>query len=167
MPSANRLENVDHIAAQNQVGRRLLQQVCVCDLHCLRTLSWHVYVFSFRLIELGKLQIKTELRDKREYMLNSAIRKVKNKSGVMETRVFTCSECSEEYCMNRNCLDYNYDLYSRVVPLLTQSNIANVEITTGKSGSKPDRVKRKIKASKPEKRKSKKRQNSPKKKENK
>lgn len=47
---------------------------------------------------MGKLQIKTELRDKREYMLNAAVRKVKNKSGVIEMRPFTCPECSEEFC---------------------------------------------------------------------
>lgn len=53
---------------------------------------------ALRLIELGKLQIKTELKDKREYTVNTAVRKVKNKSGVIETRVFTCPECSEEFC---------------------------------------------------------------------
>lgn len=113
---------------------------------------------------MGKLQIKTELRDKREYMLNSGIRKVKNRSGVMETRVFTCPECSEEYCMSRNCLDFNYDLYSRVVPKVVPVNKC---IGTGAAGAdssgKSGRGKRKIKPVKPDKRKSKKRQNSPKK----
>lgn len=52
----------------------------------------------YRLIEMGKLQLKTELRDKREYTLNAAVRKVKNKSGVIEMRPFTCPECSEEFC---------------------------------------------------------------------
>lgn len=47
---------------------------------------------------MGKLQLKTELKDKRDYLVNSAVRKVKNKSGVIETRVFTCPECSEEFC---------------------------------------------------------------------
>lgn len=59
-------------------------------------------MFFFRLIELGKLQLKTELKDKREYALNSGIRKVKNKSGIIETRVFTCPECSEEFCNGKN-----------------------------------------------------------------
>lgn len=62
------------------------------------------------------MQIKTNLRDKREEMLNPAVRKVKNKSGVIETRVYTCADCSEEYCNGRTCMDFNYDLYTRIVP---------------------------------------------------
>lgn len=68
------------------------------------------------MIELGKAQIKTNLRDKRDEILNPAVRKVKNKSGVIETRVYTCVECSEEYCNGRTCLEFNYDLYTRVAP---------------------------------------------------
>lgn len=62
------------------------------------------------------MQIKTNLRDKREEMLNPSVRKVKNKSGVIETRVYTCAECSEEYCNGRTCMEFNYDLYTRVIP---------------------------------------------------
>lgn len=69
-----------------------------------------------RLMELGKLQLRTELRDKREYTLNAAVRKCKNKSGVIETRPFTCPDCSEEFCNGRSCCDFNYELYTRVVP---------------------------------------------------
>lgn len=69
-----------------------------------------------RLIELGKLQIKTEQRDKRDDVLNPAVRKVKNKSGVVEMRPITCVECGEEYCNGRTCCDFNYDLYTRIVP---------------------------------------------------
>lgn len=114
---------------------------------------------------MGKLQIKTELRDKREYIINAAIRKVKNKSGVMETRVFTCSECSEEYCMSRNCLDFSYDLYTRVVPKITPLNKGGNDNTGTEKGTKADRMKHKIKISKSEQQKSKKRQHSPKKKQ--
>lgn len=67
-------------------------------------------------MELGKLQLKTELRDKREYTLNAAVRKCKNKSGVIETRPFTCPDCSEEFCNGRSCCDFQYELYTRVVP---------------------------------------------------
>lgn len=88
-----------------------------------------------RLIELGKLQIKTEHRDKREYIQNPAIRKVKNKSGIIETRVQTCAECSEEYCNGRTCQDFNYDLYSRIQPKSTQLNKG---ITAAASGNAPD-----------------------------
>lgn len=51
-----------------------------------------------RLVEMGKLQLKTEARDKREAILNPSIKKVKNKSGIIETRLITCSECGEELC---------------------------------------------------------------------
>jgi hypothetical protein len=51
-----------------------------------------------RLVELGKLEIKTEARDRRECMMNTLIRKVKNKAGVIETRIFSCFECGEEFC---------------------------------------------------------------------
>lgn len=69
-----------------------------------------------RLIELGKLQIKTEQRDRRDDVLNPAVRKVKNKSGVIEMRPITCAECGDEYCNGRVCCDFNYDLYTRIVP---------------------------------------------------
>lgn len=68
-----------------------------------------------RLIELGKLDLKTSQRDKRE-ALASGVRKIKNKSGIIETRAALCAECGEEYCDGRACLDFNYDLYVRVVP---------------------------------------------------
>lgn len=53
-------------------------------------------------------------------MLNPAVRKVKNKSGIIETRIQTCPECSEEYCNGRTCSDFNYDLYGRIQPKLSQ-----------------------------------------------
>lgn len=68
-------------------------------------------------MELGKLQLKTEQRDKRELQLTgSQVRKCKNKSGIIETRPLTCAECSEEFCNGRSCCDFSYDLYTRVVP---------------------------------------------------
>lgn len=67
-------------------------------------------------MELGKLQIKTEQRDKRENQLSTSVRKVKNKSGIIESRIFTCNECAEEFCNGKVCLDFNYDLYTRIAP---------------------------------------------------
>lgn len=91
-------------------------------------------------------------------MLNSAIRKVKNRSGVIETRVFTCPECSEEYCTGRSCMDFNYDLYTRVVPKLPQANKVGGAGNPGGDGTgKAGRGKKKIKAVKVDKRKGKKR----------
>ncbi|XP_055857166.1 uncharacterized protein LOC129920038 [Episyrphus balteatus] len=67
-----------------------------------------------RLVEMGKLQLKTEARDKREFTLNNGIKKIKNKSGVIVTRLLTCPECGEELCYGRTCMDFNYDLFVRV-----------------------------------------------------
>ncbi|XP_053677405.1 uncharacterized protein LOC128727511 [Anopheles nili] len=69
-----------------------------------------------KLVELGKLQIKTIQRDKRENQLATSVRKVKNRSGIIESRVFTCNECMEEFCNGKTCADFNYDLYTRIVP---------------------------------------------------
>lgn len=52
----------------------------------------------FRLIELGKSELKTKAKDKREFSKNPMIRKTKNRSGVTETRIVSCAECGEEYC---------------------------------------------------------------------
>lgn len=99
---------------------------------------------KIRLIELGKLQIRTEQRDKREYMLNPAVKKVKNKSGVIEMRPTTCAECSEEYCNGRTCIDFNYDLYTRIIPKdPTKMIAAKVFMDSETSGSKKAKKKSK------------------------
>lgn len=78
------------------------------------------------------MQIKTEQKDKRENLFSSSlfgstnltqnqasllatsVRKVKNRSGLIEKRPVTCLECSEEFCFNRGCGDCSYDLFVRV-----------------------------------------------------
>lgn len=96
------------------------------------------------MIELGKLQIRTEQRDRREYMTNPAIKKVKNKSGVVELRPVTCTECSEEYCNGRTCTEFNYDLYTRIIPKDTAKTIATKPFTDNEtSGSKKSKKKAK------------------------
>lgn len=57
--------------------------------------------YSFRIIELGKLEIKTAARDKRMFAMDSQIRKSKNKAGVIEQRIVSCTECGEEFCTGR------------------------------------------------------------------
>lgn len=96
-----------------------------------------------RLIELGKLQIRTEQRDKREYMSIPAVKKVKNKSGIVEMRPITCAECSEEYCNGRTCIDFNYDLYTRIIPKETAKIIATKATESG-GLKKAKRSKRKL-----------------------
>lgn len=67
-----------------------------------------------RLIEMGKLQIKTETIDKKVNAPVNTTRKFKNKAGVIETRITTCPECFEEFCFGKVCAEFNYDLFTRV-----------------------------------------------------
>lgn len=67
-----------------------------------------------RLIEMGKLQIKTENIDKKVNAPTNTMRKFKNKAGVIETRIVTCAECGEEFCLGNTCGEFNYDLFARV-----------------------------------------------------
>lgn len=53
---------------------------------------------KFRLVELGKMQLKTAASDKRAFALDPQIRKTKNKAGVVEIRAVSCKECGEEFC---------------------------------------------------------------------
>lgn len=110
------------------------------------------------------MQIKTNLRDKREEMLNPAVRKVKNKSGVIETRVFTCADCSEEYCNGRTCMEFNYDLYTRILPKDPSKAAAAakaLEMAAGAAGSGDGKkIKKKSKSLDADKGKSKKRNRS-------
>ncbi|KAH8258626.1 hypothetical protein KR038_002229 [Drosophila bunnanda] len=88
-----------------------------------------------RMVEMGKLELKTEARDRREFALNNCVKKIKNKSGIVETRLMTCEACGEEMCCGttiwsfstlilyiyysfsgKTCGDFNYDLYIRVEP---------------------------------------------------
>ena len=56
------------------------------------------FKICFRLVELGKSELKTKAKDKRDYAKNTMFRKTKNRSGVTETRIISCAECGEEYC---------------------------------------------------------------------
>lgn len=67
-----------------------------------------------RLIEMGKLQIKTESYDKKVNAPSNTMRKFKNKAGVIETRIQTCAECGEEFCLGATCGEFNYELSARV-----------------------------------------------------
>lgn len=67
-----------------------------------------------RLIEMGKLQIKTEATDKKVNAPVNTMRKFKNKAGVIETRIITCNECGEEFCFGSSCGEFNYDLVARI-----------------------------------------------------
>ncbi|KAJ8713359.1 hypothetical protein PYW07_013729 [Mythimna separata] len=70
--------------------------------------------FFNRLVELGKSELKTKAKDKRDYAKNSMFRKTKNRSGVTETRIISCAECGEEYCNGKQCAITNYDMFARI-----------------------------------------------------
>lgn len=75
-----------------------------------------MHTFSHRLVELGKSELRTQNRDKREAVMNTAVRKTKNRSGVIETRVVSCSECGEEFCDGKNICDYKiFILYANTI----------------------------------------------------
>ncbi|XP_017477602.1 PREDICTED: uncharacterized protein LOC108367490 [Rhagoletis zephyria] len=69
-----------------------------------------------RMTDMAKSQLKTEMRDRREFMLNNCVKKAKNKSGIVETRLAVCTECGQEMCSGKACMDFNYDLFQRVEP---------------------------------------------------
>ncbi|EDV97550.1 uncharacterized protein LOC6558210 [Drosophila grimshawi] len=83
-------------------------------LTTLRPKSKQEEEYFSRMVEMGKLELKTEARDRREFALNNCIKKIKNKSGIVETRLVTCESCGEEMCWGKTCGDFNYDLYVRV-----------------------------------------------------
>lgn len=59
-------------------------------------------------------------------------------------RPITCAECSEEYCNGRTCIDFNYDLYTRIIPKETAKIIAT-KTTENDSGSVKKAKKSKMK----------------------
>lgn len=67
------------------------------------------------MVELGKLRIQTEEREKR-ISHTEFTRKMKSRSGVMETRVVSCTECWEEFCMGETCTEFMYEAFMREDP---------------------------------------------------
>lgn len=68
------------------------------------------YIFHcyYRLVELGKLRLQTEERE-RKVNDSDFVRKMKNRAGVLETRLVSCVECGEEFCSRELCTDFLYD----------------------------------------------------------
>ncbi|KAF7271196.1 hypothetical protein GWI33_015902 [Rhynchophorus ferrugineus] len=91
-----------------------------------------------RLVELGKMEIKSRAAEKRQFQLDPQTRKIKNKSGVVEMRVVSCTECGEDFCNGKTCKEFGYDSFARQpdIPKTTQ------KLSSPDSGEK---TKRKIK----------------------
>ncbi|KAK2581088.1 hypothetical protein KPH14_006128 [Odynerus spinipes] len=75
-------------------------------------------IFS-RLVEMGKLEAKTRMKERRSF--TSPIRRNKNRAGVIESSVKICGECGEEYCFGETCGDILYDSYVRIIVPTQQS----------------------------------------------
>jgi hypothetical protein len=69
-------------------------------------------LFFFRLIELGKLRISTEEKEKK-VPDSEFLRKMKNKAGIIEKRFTSCRECGEEFCQQEACTLFTYDNFRR------------------------------------------------------
>ncbi|XP_039285554.1 micronuclear linker histone polyprotein-like [Nilaparvata lugens] len=73
--------------------------------------------FFSRLVELGKLRLQTEEREKR-ISATDFVRKMKSKAGIVETRVVSCKECGEEFCAGEACHEFLYEAFVREDPSL-------------------------------------------------
>ncbi|XP_058810768.1 uncharacterized protein LOC131675700 isoform X2 [Phymastichus coffea] len=65
-----------------------------------------------RLVEMGKLQLKTRARERRSFV--SPIRRAKNRAGIIQSSVRICGDCGEEFCGGESCGDVLYDAFIRV-----------------------------------------------------
>ncbi|XP_066599047.1 uncharacterized protein [Prorops nasuta] len=97
-----------------ELNLRELQQVAI-DWRMLTSIrpdnSQDEEMFS-RLVEMGKLEAKTLLKEKR--LFRSPIRRSKNRAGIIESSVKICAECGEEFCFGESCGDILYDSFIRV-----------------------------------------------------
>ncbi|XP_004526239.1 uncharacterized protein LOC101451445 [Ceratitis capitata] len=110
-------------------------------LTTLRPKSKQEEEYFSRMTEMAKLQLKTEQRDRRDFLLNNCVKKNKNKSGIVETKLAVCTECGQEMCCGKACMDFNYDLFVRVEPKVSKpkpptSNANKGKLTGRKSFTK-------------------------------
>ncbi|KAJ8924857.1 hypothetical protein NQ315_001012 [Exocentrus adspersus] len=91
--------------------------------------------FFSRLVELGKLQNKSRAQEKKQYQQDPQIKKIKNKAGVVEMRVVSCTECGEDFCNGKSCSQMGYDSFARLpeIPQVSQ------KVLSPESGNKTKR----------------------------
>ncbi|EFN63103.1 hypothetical protein EAG_07781 [Camponotus floridanus] len=97
-----------------------------------------------RLVEMGKLEAKTIMKERRSP--TSPIRRSKNRAGIIESSVKTCRECGEEYCFGEFCGDVLYDSFVRVTIAIQQPKIkisADTEAIIAKMERKKKKKKKK------------------------
>ncbi|KAK5642143.1 hypothetical protein RI129_008310 [Pyrocoelia pectoralis] len=100
--------------------------------------------FFSRLVELGKMELKTAASDKRAFAVDPQIRKTKNKAGVVEMRVVSCKECGEDFCNGKACTKFSYDYFTRIpeVPVVLPTKQVNIDFMKDKK-KKPKKTKHK------------------------
>ncbi|XP_054287712.1 arginine/serine-rich coiled-coil protein 2 [Macrosteles quadrilineatus] len=105
-----------------------------------------------RLVELGKLRLQTEERE-RKVNDSDYVRKMKNRAGVLETRLVSCAECGEEFCSGELCGDFMYDASLRENKTLagpgTGEAKAGVQERGRSKSRRPRRSKSRRKSAKP------------------
>ncbi|XP_011876568.1 PREDICTED: uncharacterized protein LOC105566837 isoform X1 [Vollenhovia emeryi] len=96
-----------------------------------------------RLVEMGKLEAKTVMKERRSP--TSPIRRSKNRAGIIESSAKTCRDCGEEYCFGEFCGDVLYDSFTRVTIATHQSKIkisADAETIIANMGRKKKKRKK-------------------------
>ncbi|CAD6224734.1 GSCOCG00005526001-RA-CDS [Cotesia congregata] len=98
-----------------------------------------------RLVEMGKMEIKTLSKERRRMSI-SPIRRTKTRVGIIESSVKICGECGEEFCFGESCGDILYDSFIRVTVAAVQTKakvsedtaaiIANMSNGKGKNKKK-------------------------------
>ncbi|XP_073968593.1 uncharacterized protein [Rhodnius prolixus] len=81
-------------------------------LTTLRPKSKNDTEYFSRLVELGKLEIATLEKEKKNPD-SSFMRKMKNRAGVVETRYLSCTECGDDFCMAETCTMMQYENFRR------------------------------------------------------
>ncbi|XP_046413269.1 uncharacterized protein LOC124298505 [Neodiprion virginianus] len=98
-----------------------------------------------RLVDMGKLEIKTAAKERHNF--TSPIRRSKNRAGIIESSVKMCGDCGEEFCYGESCGDILYDSCIRVTVAPQQSKI-QVSADTAAIIAKMDKPKKKSKKAK-------------------
>ncbi|KAK9502759.1 hypothetical protein O3M35_011469 [Rhynocoris fuscipes] len=99
-----------------------MQGVKLADL-CPVNIQWNMLTtlrpkskidteYFSRLVELGKLQIATQEKEKKNPD-SSFMRKMKNRAGVVETRYISCPECGDDFCQTETCTLLQYENFRR------------------------------------------------------
>ncbi|KAB0796856.1 hypothetical protein PPYR_10917 [Photinus pyralis] len=99
--------------------------------------------FFSRLVELGKMELKTAASDRRAFATDPQIRKTKNKAGVVEMRVVSCKECGEDFCNGKACTKFSYEYFTRIAESPVASPTKQVNIDFMKDKKKPKKTKHK------------------------